>query len=410
LNSILVAIISVGIIASLFVAVQLLFRVGSNRYAAMWLGFFMVTLAFLNGMFLLVETGRILDFWFLYRYPAPLNYIVPAMVLFYLRAIMENDEGPRLWDWVHAVPFIAMTLNYIPYFTLSSDEKKEIVRGVVEDYTTYVQGQEGFIPEEWAIAFRVLLTLAYIPAFYHILRRNRAKFDLTNRYDKNLFRWLRSFTTAFSIYIISVAVFLSVYLVPPSIASSDGFQTFMGILFIFTTFFWTGSLLFYAFYQVIHPAVGIGYITLGPKDTSVISDRSQETGTPQNNSPSAEPLPQATSVPEPKEVTLLLQMFKDGHIWKEPDFSMSRLAAETGLSPRKVSFILNRHLGGNFNTVTNHYRIQYAKELIEEGFLDEFTLDALKDKCGYRNRVSFYNAFKRETGMTPSEYKVSLEK
>jgi hypothetical protein len=62
LNSILVAIISVGIIASLFVAVQLLFRVGSNRYAAMWLGFFMVTLAFLNGMFLLVETGRILDF------------------------------------------------------------------------------------------------------------------------------------------------------------------------------------------------------------------------------------------------------------------------------------------------------------------------------------------------------------
>jgi AraC-like DNA-binding protein len=293
---------------------------------------------------------------------------------------------------------------------LSSDEKKEIVRGVVEDYTTYVQGQEGFIPEEWAIAFRILLTLAYIPAFYHILRRNRAKFDLTNRYDQNLFRWLRSFTNAFSIYILSVAVFLSVYLVPTSIAGSDGFQTFMGVLFIFTTFFWTGSLLFYAFYQVIYPAVGIGYLTLGPNDNSVFSDKSQESGTAQNNSTNDEPLPQATSVPEPKEVTLLLHMFKEGHIWKESDFSISILAAETGLSPRKVSYILNRHLGGNFNTVTNHYRIQYAKELIEEGFLEEFTLDALKDKCGYGNRVSFYNAFKRETGMTPSEYKMSLEK
>lgn len=410
MNSILAAIISVGIIASLIVAMQLLFRKGSNRYAAFWLGLFMVTQAFLNGMFLLVENGRILDFWYLYRYPAALNYLVMAMMLFYLRAITENDNGPRLWDWVHAVPFIAVALNYIPYFTLSSAEKKEIVRGVVEDYTTYVQGQEGFIPEEWAIALRILITLAYIPAFYHILERNRAKFDLTNRYDKNLFRWLQLFKNAFSIHIISVALFLSVYLAPTSIAGSDGFQTFMGVLFIFTTFFWTGSLLFYAFYQVIYPAVGIGYITLGPNDNSVFSDRSQESGTTKNISKNAEPLPQATSVTEPKEVTLLLQMFKEGHIWKESDFSMSRLAADTGLSPRKVSFILNRHLGGNYNTVTNHYRIGYAKELIEEGFLDEYTLDALKDKCGYRNSVSFYNAFKRETGMTPSEYKVSLEK
>lgn len=370
----------------------------------------MVTLAFLNGMFLLVETGRILDFWYLYRYPAPLNYIAPAMVLFYLRAIMENDNGPRLWDWVHAVPFIAIALNYVPYFTLSSDEKKEIVRGVVEDYTTYVQGQEGFIPEEWATAFRILLMLAYIPAFYHILRRNRAKFDLTNRYDQNLSRWLRSFTNAYSIYIISYAVFLSVYLVPTSIASSDGFQTFMGILFIFTTFFCTGSLLFYAFYQVIYPAVGIGYITLGPKDTSVISERSLDSGTTQTGPNHDEPLPQATSVPEPKEVAMLVQFLQEGHFWKEPDFSMSRLAAETGLSPRKVSFILNRHLGGDFNTVTNHYRIEYAKELIKERFLDDFTIEALKDKCGYGNKGTFYRAFKRETGMTPSEYKMSLEK
>ena len=57
-----------------------------------------------------------------------------------------------------------------------------------------------------------------------------------------------------------------------------------------------------------------------------------------------------------------------------------------------------------FTTLRTQLRIQYASKLLDAGQADELSMDGIGKKAGFSTRSNFYNAFKTETGMTPSEY------
>ena len=52
----------------------------------------------------------------------------------------------------------------------------------------------------------------------------------------------------------------------------------------------------------------------------------------------------------------------------------------------------------------NGYRVEGAKRLIREGILKEHVMDALATDSGFANRISFFRAFKKATGQSPTEY------
>jgi AraC-like DNA-binding protein len=57
-----------------------------------------------------------------------------------------------------------------------------------------------------------------------------------------------------------------------------------------------------------------------------------------------------------------------------------------------------------FTTLRTQLRIKYATNLLDSGQADELSMDGIGKKSGFSTRSNFYNAFKIETGMTPSEY------
>ncbi|MFZ9208270.1 MAG: helix-turn-helix domain-containing protein [Sediminibacterium sp.] len=69
-----------------------------------------------------------------------------------------------------------------------------------------------------------------------------------------------------------------------------------------------------------------------------------------------------------------------------------------------VSYCLNTLMNVKFTTLRSQLRIQYATKLLDSGQADELSMDGIGKKSGFSTRSNFYNAFKTETGMTPSEY------
>ena len=61
-----------------------------------------------------------------------------------------------------------------------------------------------------------------------------------------------------------------------------------------------------------------------------------------------------------------------------------------------------------FTTLRTQLRIKYATNLLDAGQADELSMDGIGKKAGFSTRSNFYNAFKTETGMTPSEYLESM--
>jgi len=53
--------------------------------------------------------------------------------------------------------------------------------------------------------------------------------------------------------------------------------------------------------------------------------------------------------------------------------------------------------------------VEHAKELLKNGLTGTITIDGIGVDSGFKSRSTFYEAFKAETGMTPSQYLESLE-
>ena len=87
------------------------------------------------------------------------------------------------------------------------------------------------------------------------------------------------------------------------------------------------------------------------------------------------------------------------------DFSLDRLAELVGITPRALSAVLNDSLGKSFHDLLNQYRVNEACiRLTDTEKYGNLTIEAISQSVGYKSRTSLVTAFKKETGLTPSEY------
>lgn len=88
------------------------------------------------------------------------------------------------------------------------------------------------------------------------------------------------------------------------------------------------------------------------------------------------------------------------------DFSLARLSEAVGSNPNYISQAVNERFGCNFNTFVNRYRVREAcRRFVEDAASRLLTIEAVASEVGFKSRSAFINAFKRETGLTPSEYR-----
>jgi AraC-like DNA-binding protein len=75
------------------------------------------------------------------------------------------------------------------------------------------------------------------------------------------------------------------------------------------------------------------------------------------------------------------------------------------VSPHLLSQILNEKLNRNFSDFVNYYRIEEAKQILSSPRGDRLKVIAVAFEVGFNTKVAFYNAFKKYTKMTPSQYR-----
>lgn len=88
-----------------------------------------------------------------------------------------------------------------------------------------------------------------------------------------------------------------------------------------------------------------------------------------------------------------------------PDFSVERLAELVGSRYKLVSQVINETYQVNFSTFLNEYRIKEAcRRMSDKTHYGHLTIEAISQGVGFKARASFVNAFKKFTGLTPSQF------
>lgn len=91
-------------------------------------------------------------------------------------------------------------------------------------------------------------------------------------------------------------------------------------------------------------------------------------------------------------------------IYRDENLSLQILAGRIDLLPRYLSQIINEKKNMNFSDYVNGYRIDEARELLSQPNGSRKIL-AIAFEVGFNTKAAFNIAFKKQTGMTPSQYK-----
>ena len=87
------------------------------------------------------------------------------------------------------------------------------------------------------------------------------------------------------------------------------------------------------------------------------------------------------------------------------ELTLQKLAIQIGMPEKELSGLINQKIGKHFFDFINEYRIGDARRLLKDQ--PQLTVLEILYQVGFSSKSSFYTAFKKETGLTPLEFRKS---
>ncbi len=101
----------------------------------------------------------------------------------------------------------------------------------------------------------------------------------------------------------------------------------------------------------------------------------------------------------------LLRWFEEDKPYLNPYLGLLAVSEYLNISGGYLSQIVNKLRGTNFSEFMNWYRINEAKKMLTGPSFSNYTIVSIGLESGFNSKSAFYSAFKKHTGLTPSEYR-----
>jgi AraC-like DNA-binding protein len=292
-------------------------------------------------------------------------------------------------------------IELIPIFSLSGDEKRLIAQEALGMNHGQLNADRGLLANLPGDTIRFILMLCYFGYSWVLIFKEKLllrKDKIQNYFDS----WIKTF-------LILMGVFQVVFL----------FQYFLNIQYFITGYFFPTLriindlvlLFLICAYTImlmdkLHISMGFFHLPNGKSDkhlqilleekkSSVSKDQYENAS--QNLSKEIDPEFELLKI-------RMISLLEDQKIFLKPNLLVGEFAKEMGVSVRHLPFLFFSVYGRSFNDVLNKYRIESAKQKIEEGLLESYTIESIGQDCGFNSRTTFYNVFIKEFSMSPKEY------
>lgn len=95
--------------------------------------------------------------------------------------------------------------------------------------------------------------------------------------------------------------------------------------------------------------------------------------------------------------------------YTDPNLTLRKLAEYLEMNPKQLSGLINVSFQKNFYTYINEFRLEEVKKLLIDKDTGHLTIVAIAEKAGFNSKSTFNSYFKKETGMTPKQYKSQIK-
>ncbi len=101
----------------------------------------------------------------------------------------------------------------------------------------------------------------------------------------------------------------------------------------------------------------------------------------------------------------LKQVMQQQKIYRNPIISLVFIADQLNISPGYLSRLINTLTDGNFNDFINSFRVNDVKKKLRNPEFDNYSILSIGLESGFNSKSVFYTTFKKQTGVSPSEYR-----
>ncbi|HEY4326639.1 MAG TPA: helix-turn-helix domain-containing protein [Mucilaginibacter sp.] len=102
--------------------------------------------------------------------------------------------------------------------------------------------------------------------------------------------------------------------------------------------------------------------------------------------------------------TKVVILMEHEQLFLDNELSLPELAKKLAVSPHDLSYLLNEGFGVNFFQFVNTYRVNEAKRLMLSDKHRHLNMLGIAYSAGFNSKTTFNTAFKKETGLSPSQY------
>lgn len=96
-------------------------------------------------------------------------------------------------------------------------------------------------------------------------------------------------------------------------------------------------------------------------------------------------------------------------LFLDQKLSIHKVSEKVGIPRKYLSEVLNLHMNTNFQDFVNSHRIQEFKRLLLSEKYANYTLLGIASEVGFSSKSTFNSSFKKLEGITPNQYKKSIE-
>ncbi len=307
------------------------------------------------------------------------------LLLWYTRSLIYKDYRLRLKDSIYLIPFIAYAgYQLIFYYSLDSNDKVDIQ----EQYDLVVAPQIMNYVTLFRELFRVALGVMCLIEIKRYSQHIRTNFSDIDKIDLT---WLKILVIGFLAIRFWAVLVAAMIILSISFGISTNFEI-MGLAGNYITFLLVSILIFFG---LGHSSVFEGLDLPPPQEPVTIKDDQEPEG-------------QKDKI-KPEMIEKLARHMEHEKPYLTPALTLEKLAGQLRLQPRLLSNIINRHFDCNFFEFINSYRVEEAKRMLaDKQFADKTMLDIMLD-VGFNSKATFNTLFKKKSGMTPSEYRKSVQ-
>lgn len=286
-------------------------------------------------------------------------------VYFYTKSLVKSDFKFFKKDLFHLIPFSIHFLYLLfSYHIYDADTKRQLLTQ-----------QAVFTTETYSLIMGIihLLILFYVIASFKLIYKYRQ--DIKNSFasiEKINLSWMVFVLVGFSVKWIG-DLWLYIYEI-------IGFPTdFLKIGTLILLFLFINIMIYKGLKQ---PEIFSGIIESQPEKKAFLSKNTQQ-----------------------EYLSKLTSFMENDKPFLDPDLTLMDLAEKVSIPYRALSEVINNSLNKNFYDFINEYRIKESQRLLLEKNSKFSTVLEVLYEVGYNSKSSFNNAFKKYTGMTPTEFK-----